>query len=167
MNTRTKSREKIKEYLGLIDYRGGAVDLPRLIEHLRIIHRDEILPDTVSGVLDCRDKNLTIILTNKIQSSNRKRFTLAHEIGHFTLHRISGVHMDNELFYRSEEEQPTNLRWEKEANQFAAELLMPEAHLKEEHRKILFSPKRESFLTELAKHFSVSEEAMYYRLKNL
>ncbi len=86
---------------------------------------------------------------NSDQHSNRQRFTIAHEIGHLVLgHTHSGA--DFNLKSRDPHEI--------EANQFAAELLMPLELLKNDYGYGATAPK------DLAKNYSVSEEAMWWRL---
>lgn len=71
----------------------------------------------VSGVIDYAAK---LIYVNTSESFQRQRFTLAHEIGHAYLHRNGSVIID----FRSEIDSPSSDK-EREANQFAAALLMP------------------------------------------
>ncbi len=61
-------------------------------------------------------------------STVRQRFTIAHELGHFFLHRASStVFVDAApIFFRDESSSNGSQREEIEANAFAAELLMPE-----------------------------------------
>lgn len=105
-----------------------------------------------SGCLWKNGEEWTILL-NARQPQPRKLFTLAHELGHYFLHRHLKTHFSCDIF-------PTGPvpRLEREANQFAAELLMPLAQV------IAWadaSPAR------AARHFGVSEEAMQYRLRSL
>lgn len=63
-----------------------------------------------------------VIKVNRYDSPERKRFTIAHEIAHFLLHKdyiLNGV-IDN-IMYRS----TLGSKKETEANKFAAEMLMP------------------------------------------
>src|SRR4051812_27441329 len=54
----------------------------------------------------------------------RKRFTLAHEVGHYVLHRdLIGDGLIDDAMYRSKLGDP----YERQANRFAADLLMPAA----------------------------------------
>lgn len=66
------------------------------------------------GISILTDKGYPIIVINKNMSNDRKRFTLAHELGHTIMHQsldfIISKHRDKE----------------KEANDFASEFLMPE-----------------------------------------
>jgi hypothetical protein len=62
------------------------------------------------------------IRLNRHETAERQRFTLAHEIAHFLLHRehIGGGVVDN-VMYRSN----LSSRLEVEANKLAADLIMP------------------------------------------
>ena len=90
------------------------------------------------------------------EPSVRQRFTAAHELGHFVLHRssIGETHKDN---YRLRAEGMTNWQ-ETEANRFAADLLMP-------HNLIEQAMDSGTNSVEgLARLFKVSEIAMSIRL---
>lgn len=99
------------------------------------------------------------ILLNKVDSENRQRFTLAHELGHFVRREdqhdaYEYVDMRNSLSATGFDEE------ERYANQFAACLLMPER---------LVNEYQEEGLTEaqMALRFAVSRDAMTYRIRNL
>ncbi len=98
------------------------------------------------------------IEVNGSHSPNRRRFTLAHEISHFLLHKhlmTSGL-VDNEI-YRS----GLGDRVEFEANRLAAELLMPASLV----RAVWHSGNRS--IGQLANAFGASEDAMRIRLEQL
>jgi len=87
----------------------------------------------------------------------RQRFTIAHELGHWVLHR--------EYFLAHPESYPVLPRFEKpdkdnymekEANSFAAHILVPER---------LLTPVRRYPVSKLAQLFLVSREMMEHRLK--
>lgn len=62
------------------------------------------------------------ILTNDQHGWERRRFTIAHELGHYVLHRDKiGEGIVDDRMYRSRLAGPM----EKQANEFAAWLLMP------------------------------------------
>ena len=114
-----------------------------------------------SGILT-QVSDIWTILLNKEDAHTRKRFTIAHEIGHFLLHKtdtlfIVDSFVSGETFYRTE---ASDLDMEKEANFFAASLLMPETKVRE-----LFATFQNP--SELANQFGVSEVSMTFRLKNL
>lgn len=134
------------------------------------IEEDEF-GESVSGFIVSKS-NKNVIGVNSSESEVRKRFTIAHELGHFLLHSnkkdfifISKVHYRNDLSSTGE------LRKEREANSFAASLLMPEELIKKEIQRIEKRSKKELSIEELsdqlAKKFNVSQVAMTYRLTNL
>jgi Zn-dependent peptidase ImmA (M78 family) len=85
----------------------------------------------------------------------RKRFTLAHEIAHFILHRDSaGLEVSDDEFYRSR----LSDTQEVQANKLAAQILMP-MHL---IQAMIASGTKE--VSMLARVFQVSEAAMMIRL---
>lgn len=123
---------------------------------------------TESGKLE----NKTIKL-NALDAPVRQRFTIAHEIGHFLLHN------PDDVVYRDVIENYNNLIdriREREANGFAAELLMPEsllsktinAYLDEKNWDYsLDNIQFETFLTDISNKLNVSKSSLEFRLKNL
>lgn len=104
----------------------------------------------------------------------RQRFTIAHELGHLLLHRYTTPHADGrQIRFRDEDSSKGSVREEVEANQFAAEVLMPEdlirAHLKMSFDLADDTADREAVerLTRLAKRFEVSVQALSFRVANL
>lgn len=97
-------------------------------------------------------------------SPNRRRFTCAHEIGHYVKRSATG---DNEWEYVEHRDLLTSQGSDPEeiyANQFAASLLMPQ----EEVERLIKDPDNVASETAfLAARFGVSEDAMRYRLVNL
>lgn len=115
------------------------------------------LPDGVSGKLykDPENKGSWIIKVNRHEHKNRQRFTIAHEIAHFVLHRDEiGDGLTDDTFYRS----GLSERREWEANKLAADILMPWPLIRAEMALEKKTP------TELAQKFGVSEAAMHIRL---
>jgi Zn-dependent peptidase ImmA (M78 family) len=111
----------------------------------------------ISGIVDY-DKNE--ILLNESDFVKRQRFTLAHEIGHIYLnHQKSGETVD----YRKDMDTPETDPKEREANEFAAELLMPE----DEFREKFGNNKDIAKLAEVARYFSTSYFATEIRAKEL
>lgn len=94
------------------------------------------------------------------EHGNRQRFTVAHELAHHVLgHTQNGeYHRDQVGNYST----GTRDYREIEANQFAAELLMPEDAIYQ-----LVSREGVNSTSRLASIFNVSEEAMHWRLRAL
>lgn len=123
----------------------------------------------LSGMLDAEAMVVWIDRGEAHRSPGRRRFTIAHEVGHLLLH-VPVVH---ETFCdrpadveEVEEDQPAaelpELRQrEREANVFARELLMPESLVNEQARATGFN------LPALADRFEVSVPAMRLRLRLL
>ena len=118
---------------------------------------NDLVDKTTSGFLLKTNKEHTIVI-NKNQNLRRKRFTLAHEIGHYLLGHLSNV--DFGLTCRNSKSAEGIDIEEIEANTFAAELLVPEMLIREWHK----ANKSPHFLAEI---FNVSESVINYRLKNL
>jgi Zn-dependent peptidase ImmA (M78 family) len=110
--------------------------------------------DGVSGYFSRKDM---AIFVNPTDSPVRRRFTVAHEIGHFVLGH-NNAPRDTRASFGASIKEPI----ERSANQFAAELLMPE----EAVRKVALSGRFRS-VEEVADAFKVSSVAMNYRLNNL
>lgn len=94
---------------------------------------------------------------NESHHINRQRFTLAHELGHFVLEHGEKCDDSKTLYRQNGHTDPVEI----EANNFAAELLMPKTAV-----NVLIKDKG-CGISELADWFQVSEQAMYFRLKNL
>ena len=121
----------------------------------------------LAGMLIWRPK--PIIAINSAHHKNRQRFTIAHEIGHYLLHADDGVHIDErmDILKRDATSSLAIDRREIEANQFAAELLMPRSMLM---RKLSQNPldiEDDQELIQLAKEYLVSAQAMTFRVANL
>jgi Zn-dependent peptidase ImmA (M78 family) len=122
----------------------------------------------LSGMLLRSDEDGNVIGVNRSHSISRRRFTIAHELGHYLLHKGRPVIVDPTLRinFRDSLASLATDREEIEANQFAAELLMP-TRLVREVLAQLGALEDEAATSELAGRFQVSVEAMTYRLINL
>lgn len=115
-----------------------------------------------SGILIRKDGH-ALIGVNSEESSVRQRFTVAHELGHFFLHPNKDAFVD----YRDNKEGVVRTPREKQANMFAAALLMPRQTLLKEFRALAKEGFSEDELQILARKYDVSDDAMRYRLMNL
>lgn len=136
---------------------GVPVDLLRLASGLGIEVRQEQMDDDMSGYLERRGARW-VIGVNQYHHPVRQRFTIAHELAHFALHRNRQSRFDDVTFTRRHES-PTTM--EREADRFAADLLMP----REAVNSVIGRGVRN--LNSLASAFSVSTIAMNYRLRDL
>ena len=128
------------------------------------------LGENISGVLVIKNDQ-GIIGVNPSESSVRQRFTIAHELGHYMLHRNlnESIFVDREIsvLFRSQNSSPGELKREQEANAFAAAILMPKDMLLEQIQKNYIDITDEVALKGLAKKFDVSLIAMTIRVSNL
>ena len=144
------------------------IDLEGLIERDSVKIITYPFQDDISGVLVLDGESATIGV-NRNSSNVRKRFTLAHELGHYKLHtQKSSVFMDN-VFFRKKSEGYTSKeeKIEREANYFAASILMPEHLVRKEISELNCDLHDDLVLASLANKFEVSSSAMTFRLINL
>ena len=112
--------------------------------------------EAVSGFCDFKGSRLYV---NRDDSVERQAFTIAHELGHFILHRQEFEKNPSRYavlprFSDPNKDDPL----EKEANKFAACLLVPER---------LLMPVRGAGVSRLAEIFRVSRTMMEYRVRNI
>ncbi|HMH70524.1 MAG TPA: ImmA/IrrE family metallo-endopeptidase [Candidatus Saccharimonadales bacterium] len=133
------------------------------------------LPEDVSGAVFLDSGRFTILI-NADKPNVRQYFTIAHEFGHYFLHRQWLVDNSTDGFIdyaetldgqgmllRADDPAATaqiDLRKEREANTFAAELLMPEKDVRDFW-------KLTNDIVACAKAFQVSKSAMAIRLERL
>jgi Zn-dependent peptidase ImmA (M78 family) len=120
-----------------------------------------------SGLLIRKD-GAALIGINSTENPRRQRFTIAHEIGHFFLHPNADVLVD----YRSNSKGTRRTPKEKEADIFAASLLMPRQELVKDFMKVAGGVLTDEEQTKkvvslLATKYEVSDEAMNIRLLGL
>ncbi|MCG9129168.1 ImmA/IrrE family metallo-endopeptidase [Candidatus Poribacteria bacterium] len=106
---------------------------PRCIaELLGIVIWERELPDNCDGCLMRVGSASGILINARIRSETRRKFTIAHEIGHYLLENDTDGDQRNTVFEKPSEygtkenlEKKAYLQSETRANQFAVELLMP------------------------------------------
>lgn len=143
------------------------VDIAGIIRSEGITLQKEELEDDVSGMLVIQDDRV-VIGVNSRHSQRRQRFTMAHELGHYVMHSsTSRVFFDESLlFFRNQKSSEGTKKQEIEANNFAAELLMPEPAI----RQMLETPIdafNDGDVKKLASRFNVSSQALTIRLTKL
>jgi len=124
------------------------------------------LEDEMSGFL-YRDKAQAVIGINTHHPAVRQNFTTAHELAHLLLHDQEQFHIDGKFRFRLKDDVSTQNDAEREANIFAASLLMPERFLRADLLDEEFVDLDDDSLSELARTYGVSTQALVIRLKNL
>lgn len=151
-----------KEALRLLEalgYRVPPISPLDVAAHLGLSVKEAVLPaeyKNVSGFVDILEKQIVV---NKEDGINRRVFTIAHEIGHYLLHKdiISADPLRYTVLFRDAALTDRDVM-EKEANYFAANLLVPESMLS------LYGDMSAGLLAGL---FGVSQQVVHYRLSHL
>jgi Zn-dependent peptidase ImmA (M78 family) len=137
----------------------GSEELPvpveAIAEDLLGLRVEEAELDGVSGLLLPAQRRIVL---NGADVAPRRRFTLAHELGHWICQCLEG--RTAPIYCRAEEvgPDPASRALEREANVFAAELLMPEPAVRAAWAGSIGTA---------AERLGVSEEALHWRLYNL
>jgi len=153
---------KIRLLLSKFDVSQAPVPVEQIAEKMNI--QISYAPSSEYSGMLIRKGNGALMGINSEESPTRRRFTIAHELGHFFLEKKTTVSID----YRDNGSRPDKTFQEKRADDFAANLLMPKMFLMEDFKKIFKDTKdRSSLLSQLAERYQVSQEAMMWRLKNL
>jgi len=134
-----KPNEPIRDICNLLEVNG-----------IVIVELDAI--EKFDGVSLVTDNGYPLIVINKNFSNDRKRFTIAHELGHLLMHSVNNPAIPD---YREK-------KLENEANDFASEFLMPAEAIKAS----LYNLKL-SYLTGLKKYWLTSMASIVRRAKDL
>jgi Zn-dependent peptidase ImmA (M78 family) len=145
--------------------RGLPIDPVYIARQLGVHVYDMPLVEGVDGMLKFyRAGSFPAILVAEGAQPNRRRFSIAHELGHFVMYLRRDPAQDDvpetDVFYRNQDSRTAKKPEEVFANQFGAALLMPRRFV----RALVEDGKNDLVL---ARYFEVSLEAMTNRLKNL
>ena len=158
-----KQAEKLVQQAGI---KTIPVPVEAVAKHLDIKIDEADLGDDCSGIL-IREGDSAVIGVHADHHEHRKRFTIAHEIAHYTLHKreayIDQFHID----LRSNNPGSATKQEEDEANRFAGALLMPADQVRKAFAAQRVDPSRDDEIPEMAKRFKVSVQAMTKRLMHL
>lgn len=149
------TRDLLEETLGTIDNLETPVNLAKILEKYKFTLYYALFKDpNVGGAYKKADH---IIIVAKDDPIKRQFFTVAHELGHYFLHNKR-----QDVFYRKQAVEFNNNESleEKEANWFAASLLMPK-------ELVIKTWNHKQSVEYLAAKFGVSQTTAYWRLKNL
>lgn len=157
--------EKILKKLNVISPK--KIDLAIISKNLGVDIKGENLDPEISGFFVLKN-GIPYIRFNKLEAIQRQRFTIAHELGHFLLHKDERplfIDKSEKILYRDINSSTGEIKKEREANAFAASLLMPKYLLIESISSSLDGI--ESEIDTLAQLYNVSSQAMMFRLSNL
>ena len=142
------------------------IDPVHLANKLGVTVNNAKFADDSLAALIAKRGHTTRIFVEQSDPPYRKRFSIAHELGHHFLHLVEDGEIIDKRTDMFREKEPSGgpiseerLR-EIQANWFAAALLMPAELVRIEWDKHLS-------MSDMAKTFNVSEEAMGYRLDTL
>ncbi|SRR5258706_1395345 len=173
----TKRIKQIRSIVDTLLEQGKFTEPPIRVQEIavgqKINVREEELGE-ISGLI-FREGSQVIIGVNSSHPPKRKRFTIAHELGHFFLHSENPLFVDKVFAVKLRDHVSSEAinKDEIEANAFAAELLMPSKFLREDFSKVksgVLDYENEDIgdaIKSLADRYDVSTHAMTVRLINL
>lgn len=124
--------------------------------------RSVTLPADISGLIKLCDDDVYEVQVNNTDAPVRQRFTVAHEIAHYMLHRelIGHDGIEDTILFRSR----LSNRQETEANRLAAAILLPWEQVREWHLNVFGCEPTRDNLDNLASAFRTSSLAAGFRL---
>lgn len=152
--------ERIIEYcqkMGFID--GDVTDIESLItqnNELSLVRKDLGIYDAY--IKKISENNYEIAINSK-HHKNRQRFSMAHEYIHYQVHRskIESMPEGEQILHRSEDRDPI----EYQANEYAAQILMPTIAFKQKSLELDYSASK------LSEAFQVSLQAVRIKAEKL
>ena len=105
--------------------------------------------ERVDGMSILADNKFPIMFSNKRSLGDRQRFTLAYELGHLVMHLQTNPSFTRDISH--------------EANEFAAEFLMPEKDIKGDFKDGVTL----NILADLKRKWKVSMQALLYRANDI
>lgn len=186
-------QEAAQRVLDFLNYEDGKVHLEKLCDALDIdlVYSEKVLQDsdgnTILGSANFSNRSIEI---NRHGDRNRERFTVAHEVGHFSLNHDKYLHsesiVERDLIVDTETEDIFNYeRLEYQANLFASLILLPDVQFREavevlrqqheiydkgfgyifvDDQPCNYRPYNQ-ILSALSSHFGASKQAVEIRLK--
>ncbi|EBU8090008.1 ImmA/IrrE family metallo-endopeptidase, partial [Salmonella enterica subsp. enterica serovar Agona] len=151
-----------------VAYRGGAVNVELVAKRLGATIKYAPYEGEMAGAL-IRSNEIAVIAVNSAHHKNRQRFTIAHECGHLIYHNDERLYVDKTFSIRRRDDVSRMAidKEEVEANQFAAELLMPFDYILRDIIRSDIDIEDGTEVARLAKKYAVSSQAMTYRIANV
>lgn len=123
---------RARKFFGIEDFPGNIFSLLEkgnyIEEYGLLLFKEDI--GKLSGFIGYGDNGLTVICINYQRPLAHQNFTLAHELGHWFLHKGKHISDDEDNMFSTDED-------EKEANAFAAELLYPQRLFEYDYSELL------------------------------
>lgn len=158
LNLPADVRQDIDGYLAEYPVKLGAI-----AERLGVKVLLSTLPRGTSGQIG-KENGDFVIRINRHEAKHRQRFTLAHELAHYLLHRerieADGEWSENVLLRAPN--QPIQIEYE--ANRLASDLVIP-SHLLAQATAEYTGPMTSEVIEDLARRFGVSTAAMEIKLQ--
>lgn len=146
------------------------IDNPTLIRMEDVLSYRNVLlieePMNADGRIIHGKKRSMIKVNSLIKYVGRRRFTIAHELGHFEMHRDYPIHSDLKSlnWFDNALKSLKYGKQELEANEFASEFLMPSKLFKKEVENLAFSP---SLLRMLSDKYKTSITSIAFKFVEL
>lgn len=155
--THNVNREKAESILRLARITAPPVNLEKVAESLHFTILPFPFPDKRRGMVLIEEGNKTIGV-NKNHPVTLQRFTIAHELGHY----LNGhQHYEKQFINDDTRYYDPHYQQEKEADAFAAELLMPKEFLEKDLANLGLN------IETLKEKYQVSEQSLWIRLTSL
>lgn len=117
--------DKAREFFEIEDFPGDFFTRLEMVDYTNkynlLLFKEDI--DKLSGFIGYGANGMAAICVNFKRPQGHQNFTLAHEVGHWFLHKGKSISDDDSVLGYSSDSV------EQEANEFAGELLYPEGHL--------------------------------------
>ena len=124
IKTRISTAHFARELLSELSMTTLPINPKEIIKQKRILLKEFDDIENIEGFILRKNGNAIIGLNKNITSETRKKFTLAHELGHYKIPSHQNIQE-----YKCSKEDIENFQTDKdieaEANEFAAELIMP------------------------------------------
>lgn len=149
------------------------IKLEQIAKFLNIELEEVELDADVSGFIVKDGISKVHIGYNKFNVRSRQRFTIAHEIAHYYLgHTEKNPFLidskQKSILFRNQDSSSGKILMEREANAFAAALLMPKVLIHNYiNQEVQNSSDKDLLIQSLFEAFQVSKDAMTIRLVNL
>ena len=157
----TAKAEEVLQNADSSIYIGKKIDVVKLAKSFGFkVGVSKKLPIREDGFIFVAPDGTKRIVVNSFRSVEDKRFTVAHELGHYFLHKDR---LDNLVLLREHKKdiEPAEKKFEDEADFFAACILMPEYDFINEKNKLAKAGYNENeIVSKLGKTFGTNRETV-------